>query len=62
MIFPETVLSVITCDKKSIYSEVVSKNVEVKLTSEGFGGTAITSVQKVKLYSNKVPDKITLKL
>jgi hypothetical protein len=52
----------VVCDKKSIHSEVLSTNYNLKLTSEALGDIPISSIQKIKLYSNKKPGKIDLKV
>lgn len=62
MFFPDIVLMTIVCDKKSEHSEVLKKDQEYTVTSHSFGNIPIANITKIKIYSNKVPKKVILKI
>ena len=62
MYFHDIVLVDIVCDKKAQNSEVVEENVSYKLTTLAFGPIPVANINKIKLYSNKIPNKVILKI
>jgi hypothetical protein len=55
-------LAEIKCEKKSQFSDVVEKDRVYKLTTDSFGPIPIANINKLKLYANKIPQKIVLKI
>ncbi len=60
--FPEIVLFQTICDRRYVYSDIYDRNFNLKLTSEAIGNIPIGNILKIKLYANKIPDRIDLKL
>ena len=62
MYFHDIVLTTVVCDKKHHNSDHVESNIEYQLTTTAFGNIPIGNINKIKLYANKVPHKIILKI
>ena len=62
MFFKNGELMEVVCDKKSQHSEVIHRDAKYTLNTQAFGGIPVANMVKIKIYANRIPNKVLLKI